>query len=80
MDEVSIKRIHWQCRRGVLELDTILLTFYEKVFPDLPDDEKQQFSQLLSYTDPELLAWLLEGQPCPVEGLHVLIERVQNQQ
>lgn len=79
MDEVSIKRIHWQCRRGVLELDTILLAFYKKVFPSLSDEEKELFSQLLGYTDPELLAWLLEAKPCPVADLHALIAHIQAQ-
>ncbi|RUR13193.1 succinate dehydrogenase assembly factor 2 [Legionella sp. km772] len=52
-------RLSWHCRRGMLELDLILHRFLEKGLDLLSKDQIQQFDSLLSYTDPELFAWLM---------------------
>ena len=58
------ERIHWQCKRGMLELELILLDFYENYFYKLSDELALEFEQLLELPDPDLLnALILDEKP-----------------
>lgn len=59
----SVQRLRWQCRRGLLELDYILLNYLETQFSSASASEQQQFVQLLQQQDTNLQTWLMEGQP-----------------
>ena len=48
------KKILWQCRRGLWELDQILLSFVENDFEDLNKTDQLLFQKLLQYEDIEL--------------------------
>lgn len=52
-------RIKWACRRGMLELDVIIMPFFEECFDMLSEDEKQDFVALLECDDPDLFTWLM---------------------
>ena len=60
------KKILWQCRRGLWELDAILIPFVEENFDDLDGDNQKLFKELLSYEDVEVLD-LLVNQKEPVD-------------
>jgi len=57
-------RLHWQCRRGMLELDLMLESFVDKRYADLPVKTKKAFHQLLKCQDQILLDYLM-GQDIP---------------
>ena len=48
------KKILWQCRRGLWELDQILLPFVENNFENLKKEDQLLFQKLLQYEDIEL--------------------------
>ena len=48
------KKILWQCRRGLWELDQILLPFVENDFEHLNKEDQLLFQKLLQYEDLEL--------------------------
>lgn len=50
----ELARARWRCRRGLLELDIILLRFMDKYYAQLNEIELQQFDELLSLSDNEL--------------------------
>lgn len=50
----KLARARWRCRRGMLELDIILLRFIDQYYMQLNNTELQQFEQLLSLSDNEL--------------------------
>jgi len=52
-------KIHWNCRRGMLELDIIFERFFKQHIDDLNDEQLVAFEHLLSYPDPDLFAWLM---------------------
>ena len=61
---MDMHRLRWASRRGMLELDLVLLPFVEKVYETLPEDEKLLFDKLLDCEDTELFNWFLEkGKP-----------------
>ena len=55
------KRLQWQCRRGMLELDALLLRFLEKGYDDLPGELQAAFRKLLQEEDSRLFGWLIEA-------------------
>lgn len=52
-------RLRWQCRRGMLELDVILQSFFDQTWASLSIEDQQNFEQLLTYPDPVLYGWLI---------------------
>ena len=53
------KKILWQCRRGLWELDAILIPFVEKYFDELDIINQNLFKELLSYEDVEIFDLLV---------------------
>ena len=43
MDKYNKLRIEWDCRRGMLELDKIIMPFYKAHFDQLTDEQKRYF-------------------------------------
>lgn len=65
---IPLGRLYWSCRRGMLELDLILIPFLQQRYAGLTSQQQQQFEQLLACTDMELYAWLTgRGEPEQVE-------------
>ena len=52
--------LKWQCRRGMRELDELLLRYVERRFDRAREEEKQAFRTVLSLSDPELVGYLLK--------------------
>lgn len=72
-------RLLWQCRRGMLELDLLLIPFAKKYYAGLSLRQQEIFRTLLSYPDPVVFAWLM-GHESPNEqepNAQELIEIVQ---
>lgn len=67
------QRIRWHSRRGMLELDLILVPFAEKHFLALPREDQDRYVKLLESEDQDLLAWLLEhGQPADPDIANII--------
>ncbi len=60
------KKILWQCRRGLWELDAILIPFVDENFDDLDSNNQKLFKELLSYEDVEVFD-LLVNQKEPLD-------------
>jgi len=65
-------RLKWQCRRGMRELDDLLLAYLENRFEDAPPGDKQAFCSLLQLSDPEVMGYLLQKQQPPAELARVV--------
>lgn len=59
LDNLTLAKLRWQCRRGMLELDLLLNLFLEQTYPSLTLAEQKTFQELLEFPDPTLYAWLL---------------------
>ncbi len=75
-DPETLHRLRWQCRRGMLELDEILLAYVENRYPEAPEAEQTAFRELLTREDPLLQRWLLLGEE-PEASLRGLVERLR---
>lgn len=76
LDELQRNRLRWRSRRGMLELDLLLLPFFDEVFDQLSESDQNTFIRLLDEDDPDLLQWFSrKGVPEDSE-LAALVERI----
>jgi antitoxin CptB len=54
----DLRRLRWRCRRGMRELDMLLLAYLDRRYGDAGTAEQQAFRQLLTLPDPEILGLL----------------------
>ena len=74
--ELELNRLRWRCRRGMLELDLLLLPFFDEVFSELNADEQAVFVRLLEQDDPDLLQWFSQkGTSLDLE-LQIMVDRI----
>lgn len=80
-DKKRIARLKWACRRGMVELDVLLLPFVEGPCTELDDQDKLVFERLLACDDPDLFAWFMGHAQCQDPQLarmvHVILDRSQ---
>jgi antitoxin CptB len=56
---VEINRLFWGSRRGMLELDLVLMPFLENIYPTLEQADKERYWLLLEEQDQDLFAWFM---------------------
>ena len=74
--EEEYKRICWASRRGMLELDLIMVPFVEQRFRDLADIDQKRFTDLLESEDNDLFAWFLGRQKPEDPELAIIVQQV----
>lgn len=67
LSELEIKRIYWASRRGMLELDLLLVPYADARLREMAEAEQEQFQRFLESEDTELFAWLL-GREIPEDA------------
>ena len=72
-------RLRWQCRRGMRELDELLVRYLETRYPIADDHEKATFRGVLELPDPELNAYLLQRQTPVSEPIADVIKLILSQ-
>lgn len=77
MSKYNKLRIEWNCRRGMLELDKIIMPFYQQHFDQLSDPQKDDFIRLLACSDLQLFSWLFNGSKATDEGLQNMVSHIQ---
>lgn len=76
LSELELNRLRWRSRRGMLELDLLLLPFFDDVFRQLPDAEQTAFIRLLEQEDPDLLQWFSRKSVPEDQELGQLVEKI----
>mgnify|MGYP003396454605 FL=1 len=74
VQDETLRRLRWQCRRGLLELDLMFVRFLEQRYSALSVAEQSDFQRLLEQPDQTLLAWL-QGQQEPPSDLKMIIDK-----
>lgn len=59
MDPAELGRLRWRCRRGMRELDVLLMRYLERDWPGANAQARAAFRALLERQDPEINALLL---------------------
>lgn len=61
MEAAPVKALRWRCRRGMRELDQLLLAYLERRYPTANPEQKAAFVGLLEAQDPEIFGYLVRG-------------------
>jgi antitoxin CptB len=72
----DIKRLAWHSRRGMLELDLLLVPFVENRVATLSSAQLLLYQQLLAEEDQDLFVWLTRREPAPTAELREIVELV----
>ena len=71
----AVRRLRWQCRRGLLELDILFVRFLEQHYNAVSAEEQGAFKRLLEQPDQTLLTWF-QGQQEPPSDLKNIVDKV----
>jgi len=63
--EEDERKARWRSRRGLLELDLILVPFVENCFAGLPERLRRDYLDLLTADDVDAYAWLTSSESGP---------------
>jgi len=70
-------RLYWQCRRGMLELDSLLQGFFRQHIDELSQQQLGSFEILLKSPDDLLLEYLM-GRTIPMDaGLADVVRKIR---
>ena len=53
-------RLFWHSRRGMLELDVLLVPFLQEAYFKLPEDDQARYRQLLDCEDQDMFNWFMQ--------------------
>jgi antitoxin CptB len=74
----TFEKLRWRCRRGVVELDILLLRYLETRYLPADEDERNRFADLLNWEDDELMAVLLGGKSAALPDYDALISKIRH--
>jgi antitoxin CptB len=55
----ELAKLRWRCRRGMKELDVLLLAYLERHYGSAPAEEQRIFADLLELQDPQLYSYII---------------------
>lgn len=76
-EQINRKKLEWQCRRGMLELDVILSPFLSQHFDNLNQQQQLAFVELLSFPDPDIYTWVMGFGQCEHPSLKEILVKVR---
>ena len=76
-DPNPMRKLRWRCRRGMQELDTLLLRFLEREWTSASEDRRAVFLQLLETEDDRLWRWFLGHETAPDAELDTLVQHIR---
>ena len=81
VEQTELNRLFWHSRRGMLELDVLLVPFVREVYPSLDEDNRARYRKLLECEDQDMFGWFMQrGEPEDADLRHIvrmILDRVQ---
>ena len=79
VEDVEINRLYWHSRRGMLELDVLLVPFTKEVYATL--NQVDLYVRLLECEDQDMFVWFMERaeseDPELQRMVRMILDRVQ---
>ena len=77
LSEIAYKKLLWHSRRGMWELDILLLPFAEQQLLSLSENDQRLYEKLLAEEDQDLFACLVERAAHPDPELQSLVVKIR---
>lgn len=75
-DDSTLRRLRWRCRRGMRELDVLMLRYLDQRWSHVDAAERAQFERLLETEDDQLWRWMMRREIAADQGMAALVERI----
>lgn len=79
--DIEMKRLYWHSRRGMLELDVLLVPFLEEAYSGLDAEDKLRYRKLLESEDQDMFGWFMQrsepDDPDLKRMVRMILDRVQ---
>lgn len=75
-EDAELRRLRWRCRRGMRELDQLMLRYLDGRWPAADEAERAEFLRLLDTEDDKLWRWFMGRERPEDTGLAVIVERI----
>ena len=76
VDNPRLKRMQWHSRRGMLELDLLLVPYAANCLPAMSDEDLADYEALLLEEDQDLFLWFTGRAEAPEQHLARQVERI----
>lgn len=80
-DATELNRLYWHSRRGMLELDVLLVPFVREVYSGLDAADQERYRKLLECEDQDMFGWFMQrGEPDDPDLkriVRMILDRVQ---
>jgi antitoxin CptB len=80
-DATELNRLFWHSRRGMLELDVLLVPFVKEVYATLDAEDQARYRKLLECEDQDLFGWFMQREEPEDADLkrmvRMILDRVQ---
>lgn len=81
VEQTELNRLFWHSRRGMLELDVLLVPFTQEVYPTLSEADRELYRRLLTCEDQDTFGWFMErtesDDPELQRMVRIILDRVQ---
>ena len=81
VEQTELNRLFWHSRRGMLELDVLLVPFSQEVYPTLSQEDRELYWRLLGCEDQDMFGWFMERSesedPELQRMVRIILDRVQ---
>jgi antitoxin CptB len=74
-DDTELRRLRWRCRRGMRELDQLMLRYLDRRWREAPAPERAEFEALLGVEDDRLWRWFM-GREAAHAPFHDIVARI----
>ena len=78
MSEAELKRLRWRCRRGMKELDVLLVRWLERRWAAADAGQRAAFEGLLETEDDRLWYWFTGKERPPAGTLGNLVDEIRS--
>ncbi|MDE1460448.1 succinate dehydrogenase assembly factor 2 [Spartinivicinus poritis] len=79
--QTELNRLFWHSRRGMLELDVLLVPFLKEAYPQLSPEDQARYEKLLSCEDQDMFGWFMQKSrpedPDLARIVDIILDRVQ---
>lgn len=76
-DANDLSKLRWRCRRGMRELDQLLVRYLDRGWAASTEAERAVFLRLLDCEDDSLWRWFLGRETPPDAALDDLVRRIR---
>ncbi len=80
--DVEVNRLFWHSRRGMLELDLLLVPFLKEAYRSLPKEDRDRYQNLLTSEDQDMFGWFMKREtpedPDMARIVKIILDRVQS--